>query len=293
MKKNLKAGLIIVLISIATELAITPFRMFTGSWHGLSALAGFLFYFLLMNFVAKSSKNPFTLTVSLLLVLLGCFAVQLPIRIYSFSDTLISLPDFLFHLLGIIVGALFYKLKSTARWVLLIMSLIFASLFVYKGFEMWVHHLNFGNFTGKIEKQIVPRNICFEDSLHHKISLSDLRGKVVVLDFWFSKCGVCFQEFPNFQRVYDTYKSNPNVYIASVNFFQVFDSEEEIYRLISQPGYTFPVLICNEKKWIDELGIKAYPTIIIIDQQGNMVFRGSNQMVELYLENLLSNLNSK
>jgi len=46
---------------------------------------------------------------------------------------------------------------------------------------------------------------------------ADYKGKVLVLDFWTTWCGVCLKAFPDFQEVYEKFKDHPDVAFLAVN----------------------------------------------------------------------------
>jgi thiol-disulfide isomerase/thioredoxin len=45
----------------------------------------------------------------------------------------------------------------------------------------------------------------------NKVSLAELKGKVVILDFWATWCAPCKKSFPAMQKALDKYKADPNV----------------------------------------------------------------------------------
>jgi thiol-disulfide isomerase/thioredoxin len=77
------------------------------------------------------------------------------------------------------------------------------------------------------------------------IKLSDLKGKVVVLDFWATWCGPCKSSFPALQKIYNKYLDNPNIAILTLDTQEsVKDEEREklVKKFIEENKYTFPVL---------------------------------------------------
>jgi thiol-disulfide isomerase/thioredoxin len=100
-----------------------------------------------------------------------------------------------------------------------------------------------------------------------KKSLSDFKGKVVILDFWATWCPPCRQEIPHFISLYDEYKGKGLEIIGialdrgGANVVTAFSEQNKI-------NYT--VLLGNEE--VSDLygGIAAIPTTFILDKEGTI-----------------------
>jgi thiol-disulfide isomerase/thioredoxin len=112
------------------------------------------------------------------------------------------------------------------------------------------------------------------------ITLSELKGKTVVLDFWATWCGPCIASFPGMQQVVNKYKDDDNVAIFFIDTFE--DGEDRIDKVsnfIKDNNYDFNVLIDptreNSRKHIvaDQFEIQGIPTKIIIGPSGNIKFK--------------------
>jgi thiol-disulfide isomerase/thioredoxin len=103
------------------------------------------------------------------------------------------------------------------------------------------------------------------------ISLSDLKGKVVLLDFWASWCGPCRKENPTVVALYNKYKS-AGFTVMSVSL----DKEKAPWlAAIEKDGLIWPNHVSDLKFWSNEVA-KAYqvssiPFTVLIDKEGNVI----------------------
>lgn len=112
------------------------------------------------------------------------------------------------------------------------------------------------------------------------VTLSELKGKTVVLDFWATWCGPCIASFPGMQQVVNKYKNDDDVAIFFVDTFE--DGEDRIDKVsdfINDNNYDFNVLIDPKKdssrkhEVADKYGITGIPTKIIIGPSGKIKFK--------------------
>jgi len=102
-----------------------------------------------------------------------------------------------------------------------------------------------------------------------RITLSDLRGKVVLLNFWATWCSPCRREIPDLSRIYDTYKDR-GVVILGVSWDEL--SSEQIKTFVKNYKVAYPILHGTQSE-LSHIG-KAYawegylPTTYIIDRKG-------------------------
>ncbi|PKU21452.1 TlpA family protein disulfide reductase [Telmatospirillum siberiense] len=101
------------------------------------------------------------------------------------------------------------------------------------------------------------------------IRLADLRGKVVLLDFWLGGCGPCLAEMPDLDAFYRS-ERDKGLEILAINMGQ---SEDAVAKAARQMTVSFPVLADPLKITIARYKVEAAPTFFIIDAKGNLVER--------------------
>ena len=100
------------------------------------------------------------------------------------------------------------------------------------------------------------------------IKLSELRGDVVMLNFWASWCGPCRQEMPLLEKIYKKYK-RLGFTLLGVNVEQDTNAAKNYLKKVK---VSFPVLFDNTNKTSQLYNISAMPTTIIVDRNGNQRF---------------------
>ena len=108
-----------------------------------------------------------------------------------------------------------------------------------------------------------------------KVSLSDYKGKVVIIDFWATWCAPCRKGIPDLISIQNDYKDD--VVVIGISLDQQ-NTKARVPSFVKTMGINYPVVYFNDKVINDFGGVRAIPTSFIIDQKGNIV----NKMVGLY-----------
>jgi hypothetical protein len=143
----------ILLSSFALWLLISPLRAFD---MGYSSLAGFVLYFFFTVFCLYRYGAHLSVTFIVGALVAGLWLVQLPMRVSWFKPTMVSLPEALLQTFGIICGLFYWRLKGVWRFFPALIGSILVTCMFFFGYGMWVHKLNYGNFTGRIQSLRLP-----------------------------------------------------------------------------------------------------------------------------------------
>jgi thiol-disulfide isomerase/thioredoxin len=289
MKKVIGNILIILLLFIFTVVGLFfAILIGEGAWDlpkGLGTLLAFLLLFGLTSFGLQKFKNQIGLYGVLIPILLGVLVVILPKAYFSTLKFSIKVsPFYISILLGILSGYLYYTKEIRKLKFPLVLSL-FPLLMSFGIYDLWTHKIEYGNWTGEVTAQTVaPFELLTKNG--DLVTNESLGEKIVLFDFWFISCGPCWVKFPKLQRIYDQYKSNPAVEIYAVNRPMPRDKPGALFQRIEEKNYSFPVLQ-GTQEIMDVLGIYKYPSVMIINQKGEMVFMGELEDAEKKLESML------
>jgi peroxiredoxin len=97
-------------------------------------------------------------------------------------------------------------------------------------------------------------------------SLSEYRGKVVLVNFWATWCKPCTTEMPAMQASFDKLRDKGFVVLA----INELEDEPKVREHIKQYGHTFPVLMDRDNKVANQFGVFGLPVSVFIDQQGRV-----------------------
>ena len=104
------------------------------------------------------------------------------------------------------------------------------------------------------------------DLAGREISSADLRGKVVLIDFWATWCQPCKQEMPGYQKLVDRYGSRG---LAVIGFkFDIMMDTEDPLTFAKKIGVHYPLVVASNFIKQKFGGIEGLPTTILYDRQG-------------------------
>lgn len=119
--------------------------------------------------------------------------------------------------------------------------------------------------------------------------LSELKGKVVLIDFWGTWCPGCVEEMPTLQRLYDSYRDDKRVAFVIVSWN---DSPDKVRSFVATNHLTIPIYYLGTKEPPKGLDSPAWPATYFVAPDG--VLRGvhlggadwSDKTVRAYIDRL-------
>jgi thiol-disulfide isomerase/thioredoxin len=105
-----------------------------------------------------------------------------------------------------------------------------------------------------------------KDLQGRELSSADLRGKVVLIDFWATWCQPCKKEMPGYQKLFDKYGSH-GFAVIGLKFDVMRDTENPV-QFARKIGVEYPLAVASEDIKQKFGGIPGLPTTMLYDRQG-------------------------
>lgn len=99
-----------------------------------------------------------------------------------------------------------------------------------------------------------------------ELSLSNLRGKVVLLYFWATWCGPCREEMARLEKLHRELRTRELVVLGITN-----EAPGVVRDFLDKNNYTFPILVDTSRKVWQQYQVEIIPVTIVVDRSGKIV----------------------
>jgi peroxiredoxin len=112
-----------------------------------------------------------------------------------------------------------------------------------------------------------------KDLTDKQVALKDLKGKVVIVDFWATWCPPCREGLPHVDKVYQAFKDKGVVALA----VDVQETKDKVQQFVTENKFTFTALLDSDGKVSEKYKVSGIPQTVIIGKDGNVknVFVGT------------------
>lgn len=119
-----------------------------------------------------------------------------------------------------------------------------------------------------------------------RVTLSDLKGKNVYINFWATWCKWCIKEMPDMEKVYHDYKDENIVMLA----IDVGESHDKVTAYLKEHPYSFRVVLDPDKKVTQSYKLRSIPVSIFVDKQGRVAYNRVGTLTEEQMRTVIKGL---
>tara|TARA_R110002050_G_scaffold5292_1_gene23904 strand:- start:7131 stop:7691 length:561 start_codon:yes stop_codon:yes gene_type:complete len=135
--------------------------------------------------------------------------------------------------------------------------------------------------------KLVDYNWKLKDESGTVLNFEDLKGKIILINFWATWCPPCIAEMPSMQKLYNDYKDNVSFVFVTTDYYN------EINPFLKKNNYTFKVFR-PEEGYPEFFNINTIPRTFLIDKEGNIIIdkngatNWNSDAVRATIENLIN-----
>jgi thiol-disulfide isomerase/thioredoxin len=133
---------------------------------------------------------------------------------------------------------------------------------------LWILCLSFVVSASGVERDTIAEITIRQWITGNPPDIKNLSNTVYIIEFWATWCQPCLSSIPHLIELNNKYKDNGLLIIG----LSQDKSEQKVRRFIAEHKMNYPVAIDNGTA--DQLGIKGYPTVVVVDHKGEIAFKG-------------------
>jgi len=123
--------------------------------------------------------------------------------------------------------------------------------------------------AARIKKELAGRpapDLTVTDMNGTKLTLSDFKGKTVLLDFWTTWCPPCREDAPALDKLFRKYSERELMIIG----FSVSEGRDVVEEFLTNHPHSFPVVLTSENEIPSQYQVGVLPTYIVIQKDGGI-----------------------
>lgn len=166
-----------------------------------------------------------------------------------------------------------------------------ASIDGYQAYKSSLDSTKRENATAQLMKKLISKqapDFELKDVKGETVRLADLKGKVVVLDFWATWCGPCKASFPAMQKAVNKYKDDADVQFLFIHTWEKGSGDPTLNadKYVTDNKYTFQVLMdlrdvsTKQSAVAKAYGVEGIPAKFIIDPKGQIRFDSGGSSID-------------
>ena len=124
------------------------------------------------------------------------------------------------------------------------------------------------SFDAALKGKPLP-DFVFKDILGNTYTPEDIKGKVVVINFWFINCAPCVEEMPELNKLVKEYENNKDVLFLALT---LDEKGSMLNKFLETNVFDYNIIPDSKDYIMKKLQVPAFPTHIVLDKNSNVMF---------------------
>ncbi|MDA9373647.1 TlpA family protein disulfide reductase [bacterium] len=124
------------------------------------------------------------------------------------------------------------------------------------------------SFDAALKGKPLP-DFVFKDILGNTYTPEDIKGKVVVINFWFMSCAPCIEEMPELNKLVKEYENNNDVLFLALT---LDEKSPELNKFLKTHVFNYNIIPDSKDYIVKKLQVPAFPTHTVLDKNSNVMF---------------------
>ena len=124
------------------------------------------------------------------------------------------------------------------------------------------------SFDAALKGKPLP-DFVFKDILGNTYTPEDIKGKVVVINFWFMSCAPCIEEMPELNKLVEEYENNNDVLFLALT---LDEKGSMLNKFLETNVFNYNIVPDSKDYIMKKLQVPSFPTHIVLDKNSNVMF---------------------